>query len=59
MKYYSVTGLANLLGLCERTVYCHARDGMPHLKVGRIYRFDLDKVLAWLESETSKAQEPK
>jgi len=39
-KYFSVT---------QQTIANWRKEGMPSIKIGRYYRFDLNKVMEWLE----------
>lgn len=48
--------LARQLGVCERTIAYLRRDGMPHVWVGGLPRFELGPVLAWVaEHGTARA----
>lgn len=46
--------------LCKRlkisvmTVYRWRQEGMPHIKQGKVVRFEWDKVQNWLEQRTQK-----
>jgi excisionase family DNA binding protein len=43
--------IANLLAVPETWVREHTRSGaIPHVELGRYIRYDLDEVLAWVES---------
>jgi predicted DNA-binding transcriptional regulator AlpA len=59
-------GLAKALGLTERWVKAqttrHAlarRDPIPHFKIGRLVRFDIDEVIAWLRRTKHFGPTPK
>ena len=50
-RIVSVKPIAELLDVTPARVYDLAQqDLIPHIKLGRQVRFDLDKVEAWLES---------
>ena len=50
-RIVSVKPVAELLAVTPARVYDLAqRDIIPHIKLGRQVRFDLDKIEAWLES---------
>ena len=42
--------LAAALGVCQRSVSLLVAEGMPCLRVGEARRFDLGRVMAWLET---------
>jgi excisionase family DNA binding protein len=43
--------IADVLGVPESWVREHTRSGaIPHVKLGRYVRYDLDDVLAWVET---------
>ncbi len=45
----SVSELAQYLNVPKSWVYDRTyRDAIPHFKIGRLVRFDLEKVLEWL-----------
>jgi excisionase family DNA binding protein len=54
-EWIGVDEVAAMLGVKRSTVptLC-ARDGLPHAKVARAYRFKRADVLAWLEDRASK-----
>jgi excisionase family DNA binding protein len=46
---------AAMLGVCERTVREWVKSkGLPASKVGRDYRFDADRVSAWIDARPAK-----
>lgn len=49
MKLLTSAELAAELGVSITTVRRLIAAGMPALRLGRIYRFRLEQVLAWLE----------
>lgn len=47
--------LSNYLGVTMQTLYNWRNAGMPTIKVGAQYRYELEKVMQWLqEREESK-----
>jgi excisionase family DNA binding protein len=40
--------LAAKLKVHENTIDRRVKEGMPHIKVGKAVRFDIDEVMAWL-----------
>ena len=57
MKHYlDITTLAERLGIKRSTLYAWAEQGsIPHLKLGRLLRFDPDEIEGWLHAHR---QEP-
>ena len=50
--YMTVDDVAKMLKCSVRTVnYLRTNDGLPCVKLGRLVRFPLDKVQAWLEQK--------
>ena len=50
-RFVNVTVLSKQVGLCERTLQIlYRKEGMPHVRIGRAVRFNIDKVSEWLES---------
>ena len=52
MKHYlDITTLAERLGIKRSTLYTWAGQGsIPHLKLGRLLRFDPDEIATWLHA---------
>ena len=52
MKHYlDITTLAERLGIKRSTLYAWAEQGsIPHLKLGRLLRFDPDEIEGWLHA---------
>ena len=52
MKHYlDITSLAERLGIKRSTLYTWAEQGsIPHLKLGRLVRFDSDEIDRWLQA---------
>ena len=57
MKHYlDITTLAERLGIKRSTLYAWAEQGnIPHLKLGRLLRFDPDEIEAWLQAHRQEA----
>ena len=52
MKHYlDITSLAERLGIKRSTLYAWAEQGyIPHLKLGRLLRFDPEEIDIWLQA---------
>ena len=52
MKHYlDIISLAERLGIKHSTLYTWAEQGsIPHLKLGRLVRFDSDEIDIWLQA---------
>lgn len=49
-KLLNVGDVAELLGVSKATVNKLMKDhGMPHLKVGKLVRFNREAVIAWMD----------
>ena len=49
--FLDIEELALKLGVHSRTIRRRIQsDGLPHYRVGAVYRFDLEEVLEWLRS---------
>jgi excisionase family DNA binding protein len=49
-QYLNIVALAERLLVKRSTLYAWAEQGMiPHVKLGRLLRFDPDKIEAWLQ----------
>ena len=50
-QYLDITALAERLRIKRSTLYAWAEQGtIPHLKLGRLLRFDPDEIEAWLQN---------
>jgi excisionase family DNA binding protein len=43
--------LCEWLKISVMTAYRWRKDGMPYIKVGRLVRYDKEKVMAWLQTK--------
>ncbi len=56
-KLLSVEELAEYLNVRKSWIYDRTyRNEIPHFKMGRLVRFDLDKVLEWLNGKKRNAR---
>lgn len=46
--------LAEYLSINKHTVYVWRNQGMPNIKVGSQYRYNIEDVLNWLEERAEK-----
>ena len=46
--------LAEYLNINKHTVYVWRNQGMPNIKVGSQYRYNIEDVLNWLEERAEK-----
>ena len=46
--------LMEYLKIHENTIYNYIKEGMPHYRVGKEYRFEIEDVKAWLKEKTMK-----
>ena len=53
-KLMDTPQLAEYLSINKHTVYVWRTQGMPNIKVGSQYRYNIDEVLKWLESRSAK-----
>lgn len=50
-QYLDIAALSERLEIKRSTLYAWAEQGMiPHLKLGRLLRFDPDEIEAWLQN---------
>lgn len=50
-KLVSVHAVAEMLGVSQQRVYDLARQNiLPHVRLGRVIRFDLEAVEAWINA---------
>jgi excisionase family DNA binding protein len=55
-QYLDIAGLADRLKIKRATLYAWAEQGaIPHLKLGRLLRFDPDEIEVWLQAHRQKA----
>ncbi len=48
-RIVDIHGLSSYLGVCINTIYSWVSQGtIPYIKLGRLLRFDLDKIDAWI-----------
>lgn len=51
-RLLDVNQVSELLGVKSKTVYAWVNEGyIPYYKVGRLVRFNLNKVLKWLKNK--------
>lgn len=57
-KVLTAKELADLLDLNKNTIYelCKKKDGIPHFKVGRKYKFYSEAIRKWLLEQSFKNQ---
>ena len=49
-RIVDIQGLSNYLKVCVNTIYSWVSQGkIPSIKMGRLLRFNLDKIDAWIE----------
>jgi excisionase family DNA binding protein len=48
--------LGQVFKIKKPTVRLWTRQGMPHLRCGRLVRFDAQKVQTWLEQKQTKSE---
>ena len=46
--------LAKYLKIHENTIYEYIKLGMPHYKMGKYFRFELEEVKQWLKDRNKK-----
>jgi hypothetical protein len=51
MKYLTMAELCETLQVHRNTITIRCKKGMPHFTIGRDKRFDLEKVIEWLENQ--------
>ena len=55
-QYLDIVALGERLRIKRSTLYVWAEQGMiPHLKLGRLLRFDPDEIEAWLQAHRQEA----
>lgn len=58
-QYIDIAALAERLQIKRSTLYAWAAQGrLPHLKLGKILRFDPDEIDAWLQEHRRSAPPP-
>lgn len=56
VKLYTVDQVAVLLRCPRETVYhLVAADGIPHMRVGRLIRFDAEHVERWIKGQSARS----
>lgn len=58
LKLLTVKEVADLFQVRARKVYDLIREGLPHLKVGRFFRFRVEDLRRWQESRTAALPTP-
>ena len=53
-KLIDTPQLAEYLSINKHTVYVWRNQGMPNIKVGSQYRYNIEDVLNWLEERAEK-----
>lgn len=51
MNLIKIKELSKILQISSTTIYRLCSEGMPHIRVGSQYRFELDKVISFLHSK--------
>ena len=54
-EWLTCSELAHVFKIKPPTVQLWTRQGMPHLRAGRLVRFNAQKVLAWLEHKQQES----
>lgn len=49
MNLIKIKELSKILQISSTTIYRLCNEGMPHIRVGSQYRFELEKVLIYLQ----------
>lgn len=58
-QYLNIAALAEHLRIKRSTLYAWAAQGtIPHLKLGRLLRFDPDEIEAWLQNQRRNPAPP-
>lgn len=50
-KIMKITDIAEAFEVTDRTVKNWLKQGLPRYQVGKVLRFDLEKVKAWMETK--------
>jgi excisionase family DNA binding protein len=58
LKLLTVDEVADLFQVRVRKVYDLIREGLPHLKVGRFFRFRVEDLRRWQESRVDAVPSP-
>jgi excisionase family DNA binding protein len=48
--------LVEYLKIHENTIYNYIKEGLPHYRVGKEYRFEIEEVKTWLKEKTVKTE---
>jgi excisionase family DNA binding protein len=46
--------LTEYLKVHENTIYAYIKKGLPHYRIGKELRFELEEVKEWLKNRTNK-----
>jgi|AntAceMinimDraft_17_1070374.scaffolds.fasta_scaffold93170_2 excisionase family DNA binding protein len=57
MALLKLEDLSKELKVHNNTIYKWLKQGLPHFKKGQVIRFNLEKVLVWLEKNEDKEVE--
>lgn len=49
-KLLDTPELAEYIGVTKHTIYVWRNEGMPAIKIGKFYRYELDEVMTWLKN---------
>ena len=53
-EYMTLKEIADYYKVHENTIRNWIEDGMPHIKIGRVIRFDIKDVEVWIAGKTTK-----
>lgn len=56
---FTITSLADVLAVKPPTLRKWMREGLPHLKLGKLVRFRESEVSVWLETKRAKPAKPR
>lgn len=58
-RLINIDELAEMLSVKKATIYWWIRGNqIPHLKLGRLVRFDPERIDEWLQNKTMKSRDP-
>lgn len=49
-KLLDTPELAEYIGVTKHTIYVWRNEGMPAIKIGKFYRYELEEVMTWLKN---------
>ena len=49
-KLLDTPQLADYIGVTKYTIYLWRNEGMPAIRIGKYYRYELDGVMEWLKN---------